>query len=85
MSNTSIPVPTRIERARVRLERAVAEVEAAASARTSLRQEASDDLVSVRRALEESQVENATIKDATDEVLQRLDDVIGRLRTVLEE
>lgn len=85
MSNTSIPVPSRIERARVRLERAVAEVEAIANARTSIRQEASEDLENVKRTLADSQVENAALKDATDEVLHRLDDVIDRLRIVLED
>ena len=85
MSNTSIPVPSRIERARVRLERAVAAVEAAAGARPAPRQDVTEDLAAARRALAESRDENAALKDTTDEALRRLDDVIGRLRVVLEE
>ena len=85
VSNTSIPVPSRVERARVRLERAVADIEAAAKARASLRHGAAEDLLGVKQALAASQVENAALKDATDDVLLRLDDVIGRLRIVLEE
>lgn len=63
----------------------MASVEAAAGKRTEQRQDVSKDLVAARQALAESRDENAALKETTDEVLRRLDDVIARLRAVLEE
>jgi len=85
VSNSSIPAPSRIQRARERLERAVAEIETAAATRASTREDVSEDLLAAKRALTESQSENAQVRSATEEVSHRLDGVISRLKAVLEE
>jgi len=84
VSNTSIPAPSRIERARGRLERAVAEIETAAVARATIREEVSEDLLAAKQALTESRSENAELRTVTEEVSRRLDGVIVRLKAVLE-
>lgn len=85
VSNSSIPAPSRIQRARERLERAVAEIETAAVTRASPREDVSEDLLAAKQALTESQSENAQVRSATEEVSRRLDGVILRLKAVLEE
>jgi hypothetical protein len=85
VSNKSIPAPSRIDRARERLERAVAAVETAAESRLSARDDVSQDLLAAKLALTESQDENAQVRSATGEVSRRLDGVIERLKAVLEE
>jgi len=85
VSNSSIPAPSRIERARERLERAVAAIETAAATRVSARDDVSEDLLAAKLALTESQSENAQVRSATEEVSRRLDGVIERLKAVLEE
>ena len=85
VSNSSIPAPSRIQRARERLERAVAEIETAAASRAPVHEDVSEDLLAAKQALTESRNENAQVRTATEEVSRRLDGVIQRLKAVLEE
>ncbi|MBE0531508.1 MAG: hypothetical protein IH626_11825 [Rhodospirillales bacterium] len=63
----------------------MAEIETAAASRASAREDVSEDLLAAKHALTESRNENAQVRTATEEVSRRLDGVIQRLKTVLEE
>ena len=81
MNNTTIPTPSRVDKARDRLENAVARVEAALANRVSSVAADPDPDAEI----EQTRAENASLREANVVVSQRLDAVIDRLKTVLEE
>lgn len=83
MTSTPIRASSRVDVACTRLERAIADVEAALDARAPTAEGA--DTTGLETELAESKARNDALVQATDAVTQRLDGVIGRLKAVLEE
>lgn|GEM_PF-1667538 len=85
MSSAKLAAPSRLERARDRLENAVAEMEAAIEEKVR-RREAEPDAVpgGDDRPLAEVESENQALREANDNLSRKLDDAIGRLKSVLE-
>ncbi|MBL6927543.1 MAG: hypothetical protein ISR44_00095 [Rhodospirillales bacterium] len=77
MNTTSIPTPSRVDKAHDRLETAVAKVEAALNERAPT--------VAADPDIEQTRAQNVTLREANEKVSQRLDAAIDRLKTVLEE
>lgn len=77
MNNPTPPTPSRVSKARNRLENAVATVEAALDERASA--------PAIDLQVEQTLVENEGLREANAKVSQRLDTVIDRLKSVLEE
>ncbi len=80
--------PSKVERARARLDSAVARLETAINRRADAA--AGDDALSqpsgaILKELEGLRVENSQLKDLGETVSGRLDAAIGRLRSVIGE
>lgn len=78
MTNTSVQKPSRLERARERLDKAVARVEAALETR------ARNGGDGVSKELEAVRAKNAALKESYRAVSERLEGTIDRLKTILE-
>ncbi len=92
MSNqVSIQKPTRVERARDRLETAVARLENALSAQgnapVSVVQDADQNaqLKALSEEVQQLRQENLALKRVNEQVSSRLDKAIGRLRHAIED
>ena len=80
MKKGNLQKPTRVERARARLDGAVARLEAIAKNRVS--GGASEESF---QELEQLRAENSHLKGLHDDMSSRLDAAIGRLRSVIGE
>lgn len=81
MSTAKLATPSRLEKARNRLENAVGKIETALDERAKAE---SDAGATADRALADVQSEKMALQDAGDRLARQLDDVIGRLKAVLE-
>ena len=78
MTDIPVPTPSPLERARQRLDRAVARLEASVDHAMGGDREVSDALDAVRQ-------ENAALKEVAETAARRLDVAIDRLRTALDD
>ena len=81
MSTTSIPTPSRLDKARDRLENAVSKIESALDERA----DSPNADPGIEKVLAETRSENQELKEIDTEVSRRLDGLIKRLKVVLEE
>lgn len=84
MSKASIPTRSRIDLARTRLEKAVSEAEAAVDRYVQTAGGKAEVPEELQQELRSARAENAELRQVNQQVSERLDHVILRLKTVLE-
>lgn len=84
VSNTTIHKETKLVRARTKLEQSVARLEAALEEKLAKAQGDNPEVVALQDELENLKADNARLKLLNKTVSGRLDNTIGRLKTVLE-